>query len=120
MAETISDGTTTLEVDLVLGATTTQAGRSILHDVIGRQDPDVTLRAAATRAGTLKLFFLEESDAEACRIMHAGASVFTYASDAVPSASMNYVVDEDGIEKAIDEDQLLRWTVNVGFREVSE
>lgn len=115
---TISDGTTTITPDLVLGYSTQQAGRNVIHDILGRGDPDVSLAPAASRAGTLNLFFLTEADAEQCRQLHAQAAVFTYTADDNTTTSMRYVVDQGGIGPALDDQTRRRWTVSVAYREV--
>ncbi|WP_223693794.1 hypothetical protein [Leifsonia poae] len=118
MAETISDGTTTITPYLVLSYEAQQAGGNVLHDVIGRGDPDVTLRPAGTRAGSHEFFFLTAAPAEACRVLHARAGVFSFSSDAEPTTSMTYVLDEGGVTTALD-DRKKRWVVTVAYREVS-
>lgn len=115
---TISDGTTTITPQLVLGYEAQQAGRSVFHDVLGRSDPDVTLRTAGLRAGNLALFFLTAADADACRQLHARAAVFAYVDSDLPGTSMSYVVDEGGVTTTLDDEGRRRWVVTVAFREV--
>jgi hypothetical protein len=118
MATTISDGTTTIAPELVLGYETSQAGGNLIHAVLGRRDPDVTLREAGLRAGTLQLFFLTEVEAEACRVLHSAAAVFAYTADDNTTTSMNYVVDPGGISTKLDDSTRRRWVVSVGYQEV--
>jgi len=115
---TISDGATTITPELVLGYDTAQEGRNIFHDVLGRADPDVSLRVAGTRAGTLTLFFPTEAAANAARTLHAGAKVFTYTATDNATTSMRYVVDNAGIRVQLDPETRRRWTVAVAYREV--
>lgn len=116
---TISDGTTTITPELVLGYETAQAGRNIVHDILGRPDPDVSLAPAALRAGTLNLFFLTAADADACRKLHARAAVFTYSATDTASTSMRYVLDSAGIGQALEDQTRKRWTVTIAYREVA-
>lgn len=115
---TVSDGTSTLTPELVLGYETRQPGRNIFHDVIGREDPDVTLRRAGLRTGTLKLFFLTEGQANACRLLHSRPAVFTYTASDNATTSMRYAVDDSGITVTLDDDTRRRWVVAVAYREV--
>lgn len=116
---TITDGTTVITPDLVLGYEAAQDGRSVFHDVIGRSDPDVTLRELATRSGSLDLFFLTRADADAARTFHAAAKVFTYNAIDNPSTSMDYVVAEGGVRIKLDDATRARWVLTVAYREVA-
>jgi hypothetical protein len=114
---TITDGTTVITPELVLGYETTQASRNIVHEVLGRPDPDVTLAPAGTRSGTLSLFFLTEADAEAARVLHTAASTFTLTDADRPAMGMVYVT-AGAITVTLDDQTRERWTVAVEYREV--
>lgn len=116
--ETITDGTTTITPELVLGYETAQEGRTIVHDILGRPDPDVSLAPTTTRAGTLELFFATADDAEQARVMHTQAAVFTYTATDNPTTSMRYVVAGGGLRVSLDDRTRRRWTVSVAYREV--
>ncbi|RZU64609.1 hypothetical protein EV379_0912 [Microterricola gilva] len=115
---TITDGTTTITPLLVLGYEATRQGRNIIHPIIGRPDPDVTLAPAALRTGTLSLLFKDEPTAAGCMTMHAAAAVFTVDRDDLPGASMRYVV-AGRIGVTLDPATLLRCVVTVDFQEVA-
>lgn len=116
---TISDGTTTITPRLVLGYETSRAGQTVFHDVIGKASPDASLAPLASRAGTLQLFFEDETSAAACVALHAGPATFTYTDSDHPTASMRYAVSEAGLSVLLDPDTRRRWIVKVGYREVT-
>jgi hypothetical protein len=115
---TISDGTTTITPAAIVGWSTTRQSRNVVHDIIGRPDPDVTLRPAATRAGTLSLLFMTYAAALAAEQAHAAPAVWTLTGgpDDEPGLVGTYVVDGAGITTR--EDGPL-WSVDVGYREVT-
>jgi hypothetical protein len=100
---------------LVSGWNTTRAARAVVHDVLGRPDPEVTYRPAATRSGTLTFMFESLADAQRCESMHASGVVLTIA-DAL-TGTMRYVVSGDVILNA-ENDRGSAWSVTVSFREV--
>lgn len=102
---------------LALGYQTTRNAQTIVHPIIGRAEPDVTLRPAALRTGTLRLFFLTEATAHACELMHASAATFTIADTDRPTFAMRYV-PQGAITRQL-EDGARRFVVEVGFQEIS-
>ena len=93
-----------------------QEARNVVHQVLGRPDPDITLRPAGLRAGVLTLTFRTAAAADDARRQHATGTVFTIASTAVAVVNMSYVLTEKltTMQGAAGE-----WTVTVGFQEVS-
>ncbi len=51
---TMTRGATVLAPVDVLGWSLTRPGRSVVHPILGRAAPTVTVRAAGLRAGTLR------------------------------------------------------------------
>jgi hypothetical protein len=113
----ITNGVVTIEPELVLGYETTQEAGNVVHEIIGRGDPDVTLRPARSRSGTLALFFLTEADAETARNSLATGDVWDLAAE-LTTIAMSFVVSGD-IMVRLDPETRLRWLVNVGYREVT-
>ncbi|GAA4178941.1 hypothetical protein [Gryllotalpicola koreensis] len=113
---TITDGSTTVTPDLVLQVTSSQDGGSIVHDIIGGGTV-MTQRPALARTGTLTLFFLTEEQAEACRALHATGAQLQYDEPEHPSRALSYTATSIG--PALDDATRKRWTVDVGFREVT-
>lgn len=114
---TISDGTTTITPVLTLGYESSRDSRNIFHDVIGRDYPDVTLRAASLRHGTLTYLFETEADSLACEQLHRADSTFTVTDDDRDSIGMAYVVS-GSITRTLDDDTRDLWTVAVDFQEI--
>lgn len=65
--------------------------RNVLHDILDRPDPDVSLAVGGTRAGVLRLLCDDYAHGLAGEEYHAQASVFTLDDPEQPGASMAYV-----------------------------
>lgn len=57
MAATMTRGAVILTPALILPARLTRDGRSVVHEIIGDTEPDVTSREPSSRAGDLQLIF---------------------------------------------------------------
>ncbi len=115
---TISDGTTTITPQLVLGWESSSASNNIFHTVIGRSDPDVTLRGLATPTGTLKLLFVSQIAANACLALHQQAKTFVVTDSDITAANMTYAV-AGVVTVTLDEETRAVWTVTVPFQVVT-
>lgn len=118
MTTTITDGHTTVTPTLVMGWESSQDTRNIVHPIIGRSNPDFTIKPSNLRTGTLNLFFEDYAEADLCRSIHANAAVFTLYTDDFAAANMNYVVYQD-VTIALDQETLKHWTVTIQFQEVA-
>lgn len=114
MATTITDGTTTVTPLLVTGWETEAETRNVLHAVLSKSTPDVTLRGGYTRTGTLEMLFTDEADALTAALMHKAAAVFTIASTEITDANYSYVVSGN-VKTALDEDTRAQWLVTVEY-----
>lgn len=114
---TISNGSTTITPSLVLGYTARRATRNVVHQVIGRPDPDVTLREAASRTGTLRLLFTTETAAHDAVEALASADVWALSEDDLTTIDMRFVASGE-IEKALDDRTRTIWTVTADYTEV--
>ncbi len=114
---TITRGGTTVTPRLVLGWDTTRRSRNIVHEIIGKPSPDVSVQPSAPRTGTLELFFLTEDEAVAADALHAAPGPLVLVNDDHDARSMRYVVDGD-VRLQLDPATRLRWTLSVPFREV--
>lgn len=92
-----------------------QAG-NIVHHILGRTDPDITLRPTGLRTGILTLIFTTAAAADDARRQHATGTVFTLTSDAVPALNMSYVLA--GALGTIH-GNANQWTLAVDFQEVA-
>ena len=78
---TISSGTLTFTPELVTAWETSQTSRNVLHTIIGKADPDVTLKPSSTRSGTLEMLFLSASSANTARGILANGTISTVLED---------------------------------------
>jgi hypothetical protein len=91
--------------------------RSVVHPIIGRPFPDVTLRPAGSRTGTLHLMFATEAAAAAAAEALALPRVWAQLSPEQPSTAMRFVVQ--GTISAAQVPGFKSWTVDAGFVEVA-
>lgn len=118
MATIITSGDTTIEPLLVTGWEASQDSRNIIHTIIGRSTPDVTLKPAGLRSGTLELLFENATDADEARLLHADAVVFTLTSSELSQVDMTYVV-AGSISSVLEDETRRLWTISVDFQEVT-
>lgn len=118
MTTTITAGATLITPKLVEGYDVSAAGQTIVHQILGRTDPDVTLRVADMRTGTLMLLLVVEADAWAAFNALRAATVCVLASDE-RSIGMRFVVPSgQSVGIALDTTTRNHWHVTVPFQEV--
>lgn len=122
MTATYLDSPSYVEViapDLVLGWAPDREVRTVVHNILDRADPDVTLRPAATASGDLRLFFLDYADAQDAQDRLASGAVWTlHLDDLTPTVEVTFVVT-GRVGLAAEEPDFRRWVVTASFREVS-
>lgn len=118
MATTLSNGSVTLTPLLVLGYKATQDSKNVIHAVLGKTSPDVTLRKANMRSGTLEILFLTAAEAEAARQLHIAEDVFTLDSSEITQINMQYVVNGE-ITTALEDETRNAWVITIDYQEVS-
>lgn len=116
MTISITGASGTIALDLVTGYEARRESRTRVHDVIGRWDPDVTLRPAGPRTGTLSIWCADLDAAAALDALHKAADVLELADTDRPDIDMSYVVD--GSIAVAPEIGTERWIVSVDYREV--
>ena len=121
MNGTITGGSTPINPSIILGLSEQIPGGTVVHPILGRIDPDVTLRPAAVRTGTLELGFTA-SNAETASFAAVNAlrsaAVFRLAAER-GTLAMAFVVPENGrIERRLDDTTRSAWTVTVDYQEV--
>lgn len=118
MGTTITAGAAVISPAAVEGYETSRAGGSIVHEIIGRSVPDVTLHPAGTRRGTLGLFFESEAPARVALDALAGATTAQLVATAA-DIGMTFVVPE-GQDLTLTLDAGLgHWRLAVPYREVA-
>lgn len=118
MASTLTSGAVIIAPDIIDGYESTREAQSIVTRIIGRSDPDVTARPAASRTGTLSLVFGDEADAHAAELAMAGVEVWTFADPERPTLAMTFVVANGGVGRALESETRNGWLVSVPFVEV--
>ena len=113
----ITTGAHTIAPHLLLGYQSSRESGNVFHPLIDSPTPDITLRPAAPRTGTLELFFLTGVAATACERLHAGARLFHLRDSARPSTNMTYVVDGNVTCEVAEGGA--RWIVSVAYHEIS-
>lgn len=117
MATTISDGMSSVTPVLVVDYAHRRAARTIVHDVIGSSTPDVTLRAAGTREGTLQAVLITQADVTTLDTLLASPTVLTVTSDDEPRLDgLRHVVAGDDPEVRLEGART--WVVTWTYREV--
>ncbi|MBD8077698.1 hypothetical protein [Cellulosimicrobium arenosum] len=116
MSTTITDGTTVVIPTLVLDYSYEREARTIVHTVLDRSDPDITLRPVGLRTGTLTMFCLTRALAVDVEDIHRTFGLLTLTSDEEPTADMFYVAT-GRIGSSWDPEHN-RWTVTVDYAEV--
>lgn len=91
--------------------------RSIVHTILGRPDPDITLRPTGLRSGTLTLVFATGADAYAARAVLAVPQQLTLANSTVAQVSMLFIVAGGDLGEVIADSG--EWRLSVPFQEVS-
>ena len=114
---TITSGTLTFTPELVTAWATSQDSRNVIHDTIGKTDPDVTLKPASTRKGTLEMLFLSASAANTARGILTNGTIFTISDSETWLNGLKFVMS--GTIEAVHEDETRNlWTMTAEYTEV--
>ena len=118
MSTTVTSGATTITPELVTGWESTNDTFNIVHDILSRSTPDITLRGSTTRSGTLTMLFLTEASCETARALHLGANVLTLASTEITAANFDYVV-AGAVAASLEDETRRYWTLSVDYKEIA-
>lgn len=118
MANTIFDGSTTITPSLISGWESNQESQTVVHKVIGKSAPDVTLKPAGMRTGTLETVFLTASSANIARTFLSQAKKFILATDQTWLVEMHFVVTGN-VTCTLEPSTQNVWLVKFDFQEVS-
>jgi hypothetical protein len=128
---------------LVDGYAGERTPQTIVHPILNRADPDITIRPAALRTGTLRMLFSEVGsggglvldedgyiveapmiayDAEVvsleCSDAHAAGGVFSLVSSERGTIEMSYVAT-GSISRTLDDESRAMWMLEIGYQEVA-
>jgi len=115
---TITHASGTIVPAVVDGYEASIEARSIVHVILGRADPDITMRPAGLRTGTLSLVFDSRAEAWAAVAALSIPQVLTLTDADVPEVGMSFVVAGGALEPRLDDETRSVWTVAVPFQEV--
>jgi len=114
---TISSGTLTFTPELVTSWGTSQQSRNVLHEIIGKTDPDVTLKPSSTRSGTLEMLFTSATLANTARGILANGTIFTISDSETWLNGLDFVMSGT-ISSALEDETRHLWTITADFTEV--
>ena len=114
---TISSGTLTFTPELVTAWETSQTSRNVLHTIIGKADPDVTLKPSSTRSGTLEMLFLSASSANTARGILANGTIFTISDSETWLNGFDFVMSGT-ISTVLEDTTRNLWTISADYTEV--
>lgn len=117
MSIQILNNETTIEPTALLEYETEVASNNIIHNIIGKADPDVSLAADATRMGTLHLFFDTKADAWAAFDALRDLSVWTLNDTDHPEIDMDFTRRER-MKIRLDSVSRRRWIVEMDYQEI--
>lgn len=114
----ITHGATTIAPDIIDGFDSRRDSANIVHEILGRSNPDITFRPAGLRTGTLTLVFASETESAAAENVHVSGTVFTIVSTDRATIQMTYVVQGE-ISRKLDAETRDAWVVEIGYQEVT-
>lgn len=119
MSTTITYTGGTITPEVVEGFSASRSARSIVHNIMGRTDPDITLRPAGLRKGTLTLVFATGALAQAAEAILAVPQIFALSDADVPEVNMQFVVADGDIRTTLDLETQTAWLVEVPYQEIT-
>ncbi len=120
MPALITFGSSTIAPSQVMGYMSERAGNNVVHPILGREEPDVTLRPASLATGTLELGFqgpTAESNSKTAQTLASTSGVGTFYSSDRSSVGMTFVVT-DRVRRELDPDSRDAWIVSIPWQEV--
>jgi hypothetical protein len=121
MSTLITTGAETITPTQILGYADASEGGNIIHPILGRAEPDVTLRPGGLRSGTLTLGFqgaTSESDSAVARALLNSGVVFNIVSTDRGTIEMAFVRSGQ-VGRELEDNTRDAWTVTVDFHEVA-
>jgi len=113
----ITQGDTLIKPLSAPGYESTRPSRNIVHPILGRRVPDITLRPAGVRTGTLRLIFPDDIEsAVAEEALAAGGEFVLTHTDSI-TVDMLFIVDGD-IQRRQDDSGA--WEITFRFQETTE
>ena len=121
MGTIITAGTAVIAPTIALSIESGRAAQNIVHPIIAREEPDVTLRPASTRSGRLSLGFegaTSEADSAAAEQLLSRPLVFSIVSDERTTLALSFIV-QGRITRELEDQSRDAWVVSADYQEVS-
>ncbi|KAA9105004.1 hypothetical protein [Microbacterium rhizomatis] len=121
MTDIITVGASTIAPTVVLGYSSERAAQNIVHPILGAESPDVTLRPALLRSGTLSLGFSDtgsEGSSRAAETLLAAVGVGSLASTDRATVAMPFVV-VGTVRRELEDATRNAWIVTFGYQETA-
>lgn len=119
MATVITHSAGVITPEVVDGYEATSEARTIVHTILGREDPDITLRPPGLRTGALTLVFATGAAAASAEAVLRFPQVLELSDTDAPNVAMSFVVATGDIAPKLDPETRRVWTLTVPFQEVS-
>ena len=103
---------------MITGYESTRESGNVIHSIIGRPSPEVTLRAAGLRTGNLEALLLLEADAIALESLLAKPKTLLLTDPDVTGVNMSFVL-AGPITRTLEDDTRRAWLVKFDFQEVA-
>lgn len=117
MSIQILNNETTIEPVMLLEYEAEVASHNIIHSIIGKGDPDVSLADDSTKIGTLHLFFDTKADAWNAFNALRDVSVWTLNDTDHPEIDMDFT-RRDRMKIRLDMVSRRRWIVEMDYQEI--
>lgn len=113
----ITSGTLFFSPQEITAWETEQQSRNVVHTIIGRTDPDVTIKPASSRSGTLELLFLTAADANTARGILTNGASFTISESTAWLNGLTFVMS-GSITAVLEDTTRNLWTISADFTEI--
>ena len=117
MTTTILGAAATIVPDLIMEYNTERESRNVLHNIIGKAEPDVSLELDGLRFGTLHLFFESKTDAWIAYDALGTVETWELTDTYHPEIDMNFVRTAS-MKMGLDPVSRKRWLIEMDYQEV--
>lgn len=114
----ITDGVDTITPHTVTGYEADAEVRHVVHQIIGRDEDDISLVPASLRVGALECLCVSKADAWALHALLVEPGTFALTDDDHDELAMSFVVD-GRVRITLEDETRALWLVEFGFREVT-
>ncbi|MFP7760912.1 hypothetical protein [Marisediminicola sp. LYQ85] len=118
--EVLGDPNNYLDIDIITEYEFMLPSRNVIHNILNRRTPEVTMLPISTREGTLNIVARSYSEAMAVVDLHRTNATFLWTSDDLNvSGEQLYYVLRGAVTAVQDQNVSDVWTVSVEYKAVS-